>query len=193
MESSTTRTPWIVALVAAVLGVGFTGTQIVERIAILKDPAATLACDVNSVLSCSGVLAAWQSSVIIGIPNAFIGAVMFSLFLATAFGGLVGTVFPRAYLLTAWGLVVFFAAFATWFMIETSFVIGALCLWCTGIVTAVALIGGAFTRVLLRSGALGSGATAQRWQRWSHSGIDVAIWLGWWLVVIGLLAVGLLL
>lgn len=192
MASTTSRTPWLLALIASAIGIGFTGTQIVERITILKDPSATLACDVNSVMSCSNVLAAWQSSVIIGIPNAFIGAVMFSIFLATAFGGLVGTVYARAHLLTALGLVIFFAAFATWFMMETAFVIGALCLWCTGIITAVAIIGAAFTRVVTRSGHLGAGRRAQAWERMSHSGIDLMVWLAWWLVVLGLVAVGLL-
>ena len=74
------RTPWILTAVAAVAGIGFTATQVVERIAILKDPTTTLACDVSATISCSNVLSAWQSSVILGIPNAFIGAVMFSVF-----------------------------------------------------------------------------------------------------------------
>lgn len=182
------RTPWVLTAVAALAGIGFTATQVVERIAILKDPTTVLACDVNASISCSNVLSAWQSSVILGIPNAFIGAVMFSLFLSGALAGLLGSGLSRAYLLTLLGLVVFFAAFATWFMIQTAFVIGALCLWCTGIVTAVAVIGACLTRVAARAAEPGS-----RIALLDRSSVDLIAWAGWWVLVLGLVAVGLLL
>lgn len=183
----TSKAPWVVVTAAAAAGIGFTAIQTVERIAILKDPASSLLCDVNSLVSCSTVLGAWQSSVILGVPNAFIGAVMFSLFLATGLAGLLGSTLSRAFLLTVLGLVVFFAAFATWFMVQTAFVIGALCLWCLGIVTAVAAIGGAVTRVAARSApAQGRVALLDR------SGVDLLAWAGWWVLVVGLVAVGLL-
>jgi uncharacterized membrane protein len=185
------RTAWLLALLASLAGIALTGTQIVERITVLKDPTATLACDLNSVMSCSNVLGAWQSSVILGIPNAFIGAVMFSLFLATSLAGLMGSDLSRRYLATMLGLVVFFAAFATWFMMETAFVIGALCIWCTGIITAVAVIGGALTRVYARSRP--ADRPDSRFARASRAGVDVMAWAGWWVLVLGLLAVGLVL
>ena len=183
----THRTAWLVVALASAAGLVFTAIQIVERIAILKDPASSLLCDVNGVVSCSTVLGAWQSSVILGIPNAFIGAVMFGMFLATGLAGLLGTAFPRAFLLTVLGLVVFFAAFATWFMIQTAFVIGALCLWCVGIVTAVALIGAALTHTSATAAPPGS-----RLALLDRAGISALVWLGWWVAVLGLVAVGLL-
>ncbi len=75
--------------------------QIVEKIAILKNPATTLLCDVNSVMSCTDVLNAWQSSVL-GPPNALIGAVMFALLGSGAFGAVLGNRVSRAYLATLW-------------------------------------------------------------------------------------------
>src|SRR6478752_8393728 len=69
---------WALALFAALTGLVFTTIQIMERIAILQDPFTRLACDVNSTLSCSQVLTAWQSSVL-GPPNAFVGAAMFAI------------------------------------------------------------------------------------------------------------------
>lgn len=181
------RTPWIVVVAASAVGIAFTAQQTVERIATLKDPAAALLCDLNAVVSCTTVLGAWQSSVVLGIPNAFIGAVMFALFLATGLAGLLGSQLSRSYLLTVLGLVVFFALFATWFMMQTAFVIGALCLWCTGIVTAVALIGAAVSRVVVRSSPADG-----RMALLGRAGIDLLVWLGWWLLVLGLVAVGLL-
>lgn len=183
---STSRAPWVAVVIASLAGIGFTAIQTVERIAVLKDPATALLCDVNSVVSCSTVLGAWQSSVILGVPNAFIGAAMFAVFLSAGLAGALGSQPSRAYVLTILGLVVFFAAFATWFMVQTAFVIGALCLWCTGIVTAVALIGAALTRVAARGSASGS-----RWALLDRAGVDLIVWAGWWVLVLGLVAVGL--
>ena len=180
------RFPWWAIVVASLAGIGFTATQIVERITVLKDPAAALLCDVNSIVSCSTVLAAWQSSVIIGVPNAYIGAVMFAIFLAAGGAALLGTTLSRLFLRLLVGLVVFFALFATWFMMQTAFVIGALCLWCTGIITAVAVVGAALTHVLQSSAASGS-----RGRLMDRSGLALMVWAGWWGVVLALVAIGL--
>lgn len=180
------RTPWAAVVVAAGAGIAFTAIQTVERISILKDPSGELLCDVNAIVSCSTVLGAWQSSVILGIPNAFIGAVMFAMFLATGLAGLLGSRLSRAYLWTVLGLTIFFAAFATWFMVQTAFVIGALCLWCLGIVTAVAVIGAALTRLVAREAPEGG-----RLRLLDRAGVDLLVWLGWWVLVVGLVAVGL--
>lgn len=181
----TRRPAWIV-LIAALLGIGFTATQLVERIAVLRDPAAAVPCDVNAVLSCSSVLDAWQSSVILGVPNAFIGGVMFAILLSGALGVMLGTPLSRTHLRVLLGLTVFFALFVTWFMVQTAFVIGALCLWCIGITTCVAVIGATLTRVAARDGALGRvGDTLAR------GGIDLMAWAGWWVLIGALLLIGL--
>jgi hypothetical protein len=65
---------WMTICLAGLAGLGFTGTQIMEKLTILKDPTATLVCDVNGVLSCTDVLRSRQASVL-GPPNALIGAV----------------------------------------------------------------------------------------------------------------------
>lgn len=175
-------------VLASLAGIGFTATQVVERIAVLKDPTASLLCDVNATVSCSSVLAAWQSSVILGIPNAFIGGVMFAMFLATGLAGLLGSRLSSSFTVAMLALVVFFAAFATWFMMQTAFSIGALCLWCTGIVTAVAVIGASLTRV-----AATAAHPDSRVALLDRSGVDVIVWAGWWVLVLGLVAVGLFL
>jgi uncharacterized membrane protein len=174
------------ALIASLAGIGFTGTQIVERIAILKDPDSTLFCDVNSVMSCSNVLEAWQSSVILGIPNAFIGAVMFSLFAATSLALVLGSYLSPAFLRSMNFLAVFFAAFATWFMIQTAFVIHALCLWCTGIITAVGVIGAVLTQHCAATGQYGMRAKSL-----SDAGVVHIAWAGWYAAILGLLYIGL--
>lgn len=177
-------------LVAALVGLAATGTQIVEKITILKEPAATLVCDVSSVLSCSNVLEAWQSSVL-GPPNSLIGAIMFAMFFATAATALLGTQHSAKALLAATGLAVFFAAFATWFMAQTAFVITALCLWCIFITTAVLVIGCCFTRIMARELADRDDRTGRFVRAITSGRRDVIIWIGWWFVIAAVLFAGL--
>ena len=181
---------WGIALLACVAGVGFTTVQIVEKIAILKDPFTTLSCDVNQTLSCSSVLMAWQSSVL-GPPNALIGAIMFAVLGSGALAGLLGSALHRGYVATLWGLAVFFLCFASWFMFETAFSIRALCLWCTGITTAVVVICAALTRIADRTGALGGGSFGRAVAAAVRTRGDLALWAGWWLVIAALLWLGL--
>jgi len=177
---------WVVLVVAAIAGVAFTGTQIVERISTLRDPNASLICDVNAVLSCSNVLDAWQSSVIFGIPNAFIGAVMFTVLGTAGAFVLMGNELNRLTLRLLAGLSIFFAAFATWFMLQTAFVIGALCLWCTVITTAIGIIAAILTVTAGLRGDLGNvGSTLAR------TGLTLWLWIGWWVAVAALVVIGL--
>ena len=184
------RRAWWVVLVAAFAGLAFTTVQIMEKISILKDPAAGLVCDISTTVSCTNVLNAWQSSVL-GPPNALIGAIMFAILGSAALGGVLGGRPARSYLLVLWGLAVFFALFATWFMFQTAFVIGSLCLWCTGIVTAVLAICATLTRIAHRAHAFGS----RRFGAWMDtavkSSLDLIIWGGWWAGIATMLAVGL--
>lgn len=177
---------WWTVLVASLAGIAFTGTQIVERIATLRDPDTVLACDVNAVLSCSNVLESWQSSVIFGIPNAFIGAVMFSVLGAAGALALLGNEPNKPALRALAGLATFFAVFATWFMMQTAFAIGALCLWCIAITTAIGVIGAVLTVTAGQRGDLGPAGTVL-----ARSGVLLWIWLGWWIAVAALVAIGL--
>jgi uncharacterized membrane protein len=186
----TARNLWGIVLIATFAGLGFTTVQIVEKITILKDPFTSLACDVNATLSCSSVLNAWQSSVL-GPPNSLIGAIMFAILASAAFAGMLGSSFSNAYVATCWGLAVFFLAFASWFMYETAFSIGALCLWCVGITTAVVVICAALTRIADRAAAFGDGRFGRGVSTAVRSRLDLAVWAGWWLVVAALLWIGL--
>jgi uncharacterized membrane protein len=181
---------WAAVLVAGLAGIVFTGLQIVEKIAISNKPATVLLCDVNSVVSCSNVLNAWQSSVL-GPPNALVGAVMFSLLASGGLAGVLGSRASRSYLLTLWGLAVFFLAFASWFMYQTAFRIGALCIWCTGIVTAVVVITAALTRLNHRRATLGHGSAGRALELMVHSKGDLIGWAGWWIVLAVLVWAGL--
>lgn len=181
---------WAAVLVSGLAGVVFTGIQIVEKITISSQPSTVLSCDINSVVSCTSVLTAWQSSVL-GPPNALVGAVMFALLASGGLAGVLGSRASRSYLLTLWGLAVFFLGFASWFMYQTAFRIGALCIWCTGIVTAVVVICAALTRLNHRHETLGDGSAGRGLALMVHSKGDLIVWAGWWVVLAALVWAGL--
>lgn len=184
------RDLWLVVLLASLAGLAFTTIQIVEKIDILKNPYAALACDVNATLSCSDVLTAWQSSVLFP-PNALIGAVMFAILGSAAVSGLSGSVLARGYLAGLCGLAIFFLCFATWFMYETAYDIGSLSLWCTGITTALVILNAAILRLADQQGALGVGRLGRAVAATVRSGADLLVWLGWWVLIAGMLWTGL--
>lgn len=116
---------------------------------------------------------------------------MFALLGSAGLGAVLGSRPARAYVALLWGLAVFFAAFATWFMFQTAFVIGSLCLWCTGIVTAVLATCAALTRAANTAQAWGSGRFGRAMATAVDTRLDLIIWAGWWLGIAAMLAVGL--
>ena len=190
---TTTRTNrglWAGVAVTALIGILITAVQVAEKIAVLKDPATHLVCDVNTVLSCSGVLGSWQSSAL-GVPNAYVGAVLLGILGSGALGAVLGSTPSKAYLATMWGLSLFFLCFVTWYLEQTAFAIGALCLWCVGCATTVVIVTALLTRIAAREGAFGQGAFGRTMASLSRSGVDLMIWIGWWLVLAAMLWIGL--
>jgi uncharacterized membrane protein len=181
---------WGVVLVAAVVGLVITTALVVQKVALLEHPAARLLWDLNDTMSCTAVLSAPQSSVF-GPPNGVLGVAVFAILASAALGGVLGGRASRTYLLAMWGLALIFAAFATWFTFQSAFVIGAWCLWCTGIVTVVLTICAALTRIGCHSGAWGDGGFGVAMSRAVGAQVDIAVWIGWWLVLAGMLVLGL--
>ena len=181
---------WFAVLVPALAGVVFTSIQIMEKIQIVERPDTVLSCDINATVSCSGVLSAWQSSVL-GPPNSLIGAIMFAFLASAGLAGVLATRPSRAYLAVTWFLGVFFLCFASWFMYQTAFNIGLLCIWCTGIVTSVVIICAGLTRLAHRERVLGDNAFGRALDTAVRYRFDLLLWVGWWLVIAELLWLGL--
>ena len=122
--------------IAAAAGIAATLAQIVERIALAEDPRADLACNISKLVSCTDVLLAPQASVFGPIPNAAIGLAMFSVFLTAFAVAASRTNISRGLARGMQFLLLFMLGFVTWFMWQTAYVIGALCLYCSVIATA---------------------------------------------------------
>jgi uncharacterized membrane protein len=99
------------------------------------NPKTIFACDVNAKLSCSTVAESWQSTLIHwpgngAVPNAFLGLIVFSVFVTIGVLVASGVSIPRW---VEWGFrigVVIAFIFSTWLLQQSVFVIGAMCPWC---------------------------------------------------------------
>ena len=183
---------WATMAVTSLLGVASGMVVIVEKIALLKDPAAGAFCDLSSTIACSPVLAAWQSSVL-GPPNAAIGIVLFAMFAAVGLGGAMGTTYPARLLALMAGLDVAFLLFLTWYMAQVAFAIGSLCPFCVACTAALLATTLAMNRVVAAGHGYGRGRLARVMAAATRHDIDVMVVLGWGATIAGMLWVGIVL
>lgn len=181
---------YALVLAGGLLGAGTAAWQTVDRIAWAADPTAGSICEINAVLSCSSVFSHWQSSAL-GIPNSLVALPLFGLLAATGLAGLMGSRLAPRYLATVFGLNVFFAAFIVWYLEQSAFPIGVLCLFCLGCGANAVLTGVGLTRVVAAEQALGRGRLGRELGLLVDSGADLILWAGVVLVVAAMLGVGL--
>jgi uncharacterized membrane protein len=158
------------------------GWQTVERIQWAAKPDAPVACDLSAVISCSSVFSHWQSSAL-GIPNSIIALPVFAMLASAALAGVMGARLPRPYLASMLGLSVFMTAFVTWYLVQSAFVMGVLCLFCLGCGVAILLASAGLTRAAAAQGALGSGRLGRSVDTMVRSGADLMLWGGLALVI----------
>lgn len=189
----TTGRGWY-AMVAAggVLGVVSGVWQTVERIAYTAGGNEDAFCEINAVLSCNSVFSHWQSSAL-GIPNSLISMPVFAILAAGGLAGLMGSRLSRSFAASLLGLTVFMAVFLTWYMQQSAFDIGVLCIYCTVCAVGVVVVGIGITRVADATGALGAGAAGRRMRLLVEAGADIVIWLGLAALIALMLYLGLVL
>ena len=169
------RGTWIEMLVSSLIGLVAALVLSVEAITLAKDPAATLNCDINAIISCGTVGLSWQAS-LLGFPNAFLGLIAEPVVITIAVASLGGVRFPRWFMLSA--QVVYFIGFvfAFWLFYQSYFVIGALCPWCLLVTVTTTLVFVSLLRVNLLDGNIGMSASAYRsMSGWLRAGIDTLI------------------
>lgn len=177
-------------LVGGLLGVVSGAWQTVERIAYALGGNADAICEINSVLSCNSVFSHWQSSAL-GIPNSLISMPVFAMLAVGGLAGLLGTRLSRSFATTLLGMTVFMALFLTWYMQQSGFAIGVLCLYCTVCAVSVIMIGIGVTRVVDAERGLGTGAAGRQLRLLVEARADIVIWLGLAALIAVLLYVGL--
>jgi uncharacterized membrane protein len=122
------QTAWIL-VICGLIGLVAAIELIIQKISILSDPDFAPNCDINPVLSCGSVINTEQAS-LFGFPNPVLGVIGFTVVIM--FGALLfaGVELPRSMWL---GLNIGALAgmvFVVWLVIQSLYVIGALCPWC---------------------------------------------------------------
>jgi uncharacterized membrane protein len=115
-----------------IIGVLSSGAIITERINLLKNPGEDLSCDLNPLFSCGTVMSSAQANTF-GFPNPMLGLVFFGMLLAFVGLGFIKTEFPE--ITKKLGLVAasFGAIFSLYLFSQTTYVIGAICLYCVAV------------------------------------------------------------
>ncbi len=179
-----------IVLGGGVLGIISSGWQTVDRINWAAHQGTQQVCDINAQISCSTVLQHWQSSAL-GIPNSIVALPVFAVLASAGLAGLTGSVLSRRYLGLLLGISVFMTGFVTWYMEQTAFNIGVLCLFCLGCMASILIATVGVTRVAAAKGALGGGLAGKGLDLAVRSNVDLVIWATLAVIVAVMLVVGL--
>ncbi len=136
--------PWLLVVT------GFTGLLsaiilTVEKIHLLKNPEASLSCDLNPIIACGSVINTAQASAF-GFPNPLIGIAGFSIVLTIGMAMLAGATFRRWFWVGLQLGTLFGVGFVTWLQYQSIYSIGALCPYCM-VVWAVTIPAFVYTAV----------------------------------------------
>lgn len=161
-------------ILGGAIGIVAAFIQTLEKIALLKDKDAELACNLNSVFSCTNVLDAPQSS-LFGFPNSIMCLVLFTIFFSIGLAGLANSALHRQLRLSIQGLALFTLGFALWFLWQSTYTIGALCLYCIVCFAGLLLVNAAWLRINVGDLPLSSGAKKSL-KRAIQKGADLFLW-----------------
>jgi uncharacterized membrane protein len=125
----------------------------VDAVRIAADPAVSLSCNINAVISCGTVGGSWQAQ-LFGFPNAFLGLITEPVVITIAVASLGGVRFPRWFMFAAQVVYTLGLIFAYWLFYQSMFVIGALCPWCLLVTVSTTLVFASLTHVNIRDGNL---------------------------------------
>lgn len=148
---SASRGAAVALLLSGLLGAAAAATLLVEKVALLANPFHVPSCTINAAVNCGAVMTSPQAEVF-GFPNPVIGLAAFPAVAAVGAAVLAGARM-RAWLwtgLTAGSLLGW--AFVHWLVVQSVFVIGALCPYCMVVWACVPVATMAAVSVLARAG-----------------------------------------
>jgi len=167
-------------LVSACLSLTASFVLAIDAVRLAADPATSLSCNINAVISCGTVATSWQAQ-LFGFPNAFLGLAAEPVVITIAIASLGGVRFPRWFMLAAQTVYTLGVIFAYWLFYQSMFHIGALCPWCLLVTASTTLVFTTLTHVNIRDGNLPVPRRAQSALRAALAAdldaIAVTIWL----------------
>lgn len=177
------RTVGAVLLVGSVLGFVASFALIMDKFALLANPDAALACDINPFISCGTFLHTWQAATF-GFPNMILGLAGYAIMGAVGSLYLSGTHVPRWFQWATFGGLAFAFAFILWLSGNALFAIHALCPWCLLAWAATPPMFFVYLTHLVETGAIKSRGQVRRVLRaWP------LLSAAWYVLVIALIAV----
>lgn len=121
-----------ILVIGGLLGLYASFTLTVDTIKLLEDPNVSLPCNINPLVSCKSVATAWQSRVF-GFPNPILGVAAFSALFVIGVMLLNGGKPNRNFwLLVNYGNIASML-FVLWFIYQSVFKIGSLCIYCMAV------------------------------------------------------------
>lgn len=174
----TSKVSWLFVVIGSSIGALASFVQVIERISYGDNSVKSLACDINSVFSCSNVFDGWQSSVF-GFSNAIMCLLFFGVMLGVGLSGLFGSLLAKGLRLTMHFFSVFFLFFGAWYLQQSAFAIGALCIFCMFCYVGVIAINWAWLRINVNDLPLLSTASKKKIEKSFASGADTFAWIMW--------------
>ncbi|NTW61364.1 hypothetical protein HGB24_01580 [Candidatus Saccharibacteria bacterium] len=169
--------------ISSLVGLTASFFQLLDKLAILKNPSTPLICNINSVFSCSNILNAWQSSVF-GFPNSIMCIIFFALIISAGLIGVNNGIINRQMRLFYMWLSFFFVGFGFWYLSQSIFEVGAMCIYCVFCYSAVLTISGSLFR--LNYTEISKNKTVKKFlTNMVKNQIDILIWIIIALVIIG--------
>lgn len=127
----------------------------VEKVHLLQDPHAALSCNFNLILNCASVMKTPEASLLLGVPNSFLGIVGFTVALTVSILMLTGVKFPKWILKTIHVGYLLAWAFALGLFFTSVYIIQVLCPWCLLVTISTTLVFFAFSHYSLRQNVFG--------------------------------------
>lgn len=185
MSNKNFKNYWIILLIGSIIGLVSSLIQTIERISYAVKPEVALQCDINAVFSCSNVFDAWQSS-FFGFSNSLLILAFFGILTGISLTGVSGSKINKKLRLIFQFFALFFLAFGTWYLWQSTFVIGYLCIFCSFNYLAVVIVNWALLRIN-GDDIFKSSSSNAKWKKFQQSGADTFLWILWTMLVAGVI------
>lgn len=168
---------WQILTISSLVGLIASLVQTIERINIAVHPKTVLSCDLNAIFSCSNVFEAWQSSVF-GFSNSLVCMMFFALTAGLALAGATGSKVHRIARYVFHFFAIFFLAFGAWYLWQSTFRIGYICIFCLLCYSAVIIINWAWFRLHYKE-LVSKKTLAKKLESFVANGGDILVALLW--------------
>lgn len=164
------RNLYLTVVISSTAGIIASFLQTLDKLNHLKNPTASLVCNISPVFSCSNVLDAWQSS-FFGFPNSLLCLIFFSVTLGVAISAVsVGNLSAKLRYIMHF-FAIFFLGFGAWYLWQSIYAIGAICIYCLICYGGVIVMNASWLRINSDKSSFLNKLIKSRW--------DIALWSIW--------------